>query len=274
MNAFPPAVPLSAIEKRYTQLLRRAQHLPPAGSRPLTVSGRVAGWITSRATHAIQSLPGVEVNLEAVHVSAVPAKRLRIDTVLEQLAVTLNEAGCVRAWRGELLDVVGEGRRLGAIERGAVRPLGMLTRAVHLNAWRPDGRLLIARRSLSKTTDPGLWDTLVGGLAAAGESLDDSLLRESEEEAGLLPQHLAGRSPLRTILRMHRRLPEGYQVEDVLVSECVLDAQVQPRNMDGEVDRIEAVTLEEAWELATDGAFTLEAELVILDCLRQRLSVR
>lgn len=215
-------------------------------------------------------MPGVQISLEAVHITAVPAKRLRIDSVLEQLAVRLDEAGCVRAWRGELLDVVGEGRRLGVIERGAVRPLGLLTRAVHLNAWRPDGRLWIARRSLSKTTDPGLWDTLVGGLAVAGEPLDTSLLRESEEEAGLTIDQLRNRSPLRTILRMHRRLPEGYQVEDVLVSECVLDGEVQPRNQDGEVDRIEAVTVEEAWELAREGGFTLEAELVVLDCLLQR----
>src|SRR3546814_9576416 len=48
-------------------------------------------------------------------------------------------------------------------------------------------------------------------------NLDTSLLRESNEEAGLVPSDLDGRSEQRIILRMHRRLPEGYQVEDVLV---------------------------------------------------------
>src|SRR5690606_23139884 len=167
-------------------------------------------------------------------------------------------------------DVIGEGRRLGAIERAAVRPLGLLTKAVHLNAWSPDGRLWIARRSSSKSTDPGLWDTLVGGLVGAGESLDLALLRESNEEAGLEAADLESRSPLRIILRMHRRLPEGYQVEDVLVSDCVLAESVQPRNLDGEVSEIRLVGMDELQALIEAGEFTREAELVVLDGLQKR----
>src|SRR5690606_24481106 len=108
--------------------------------------------------------------------------------------------------------------------------------------------------------------------AVAGETLDDSLLRESYEEAGLLPQYLQQRSDLRIILRMHRRLPEGYQVEDVLVSECVLDESVPMRNLDGEVDEIRAVSIEEAWALLEQDRFTAEAELVVLEGLMRRLA--
>src|SRR3546814_17684397 len=63
-------------------------------------------------------------------------------------------------------------------------------------------------------------------------------------------------------------LPEGYQVEDVLVSECVLDESVPMSNLDGEVDEIRAVSIEEAWSLLEAGRFTIEAELVVLDGLR------
>lgn len=263
---------LPSLNKRYGRLVPRIQHLPPSGSRPLTVTGRVAGWITPRATRALAALDGVRIEPEAVCIDAVAAgKRLVINEVLAQAAVLMQEAGCLRAWRDELLDVVGEGKTLGVIERAAIRPLGMLTRAVHLNAWTPDGRLWIALRSATKSTDPNMWDTLVGGLAVAGESLDASLLRESEEEAGLLPQHLAQRSKLRVILRMHRRLPEGYQVEDVLVSECVLDESVPMSNQDGEVAEIRAVTIEEAWDMIQAGQFTVEAELVVVEGLMRRL---
>jgi 8-oxo-dGTP pyrophosphatase MutT (NUDIX family) len=178
----------------------------------------------------------------------------------------LREADCLRGWRDELLDVHDEsGRRLGAIERAAVRPLGILTRAVHLNAWTPDGRLWVARRALDKATDPGMWDTLVGGLVASGESLDLALIRECEEEAGLTPHDVRGRDPMRTVLRMHRRLPEGYQVEDLLVSRCVLDAGVVPSNQDGEVMEFAAVTREQARAMAAAGEFTLEAAIVVVD---------
>src|SRR5690606_41619426 len=55
----------------------------------------------------------------------------------------------------------------------------------------------------------------------------------------LTESDIQSRSPLRVIVRMHRRLPEGYQVEDVLVSDCILADAVVPRNQDGEVSEIQ-----------------------------------
>lgn len=261
----------SLITARQKALVPQIQQLPPPGSRPLTVAGCVAGWITARAAQALAEQPGVRLDHEATHIFAPRQPALGLNIVLSQMALVLREAGCLRGWRNELLDIYGEGRHLGVIERAAMRPLGMLTRAVHLNAWTPDGRLWIARRALSKATDPGLWDTLVGGLVGAGENLETSLLRESHEEAGLLPENLHDRSPLRMVLRMHRRLPEGYQVEDMLVSDCVLAESVQPNNLDGEVSEIRTVDLTELFHLLEAGEFTLEAEVVVLEALKRRL---
>lgn len=249
----------------------RIQQLPPAGSRPLTVAGRVAGWITPRATHAVAGMPGVRITDEAVHVVAAPRERRPLDTIMESIAEALRDKGCLRGWRNELLDVYGEGRRLCVLERAAMRPLGLLTKAVHLNGWSPDGRLWLARRSETKATDPGMWDTLVGGLAVSGESLDLSLQRECAEEAGLSAADVHGRTPLRMVLRMHRRLPEGYQVEDMLLSDCVLSEDVTPCNRDGEVSEIRLATLEETWSMLEAGAFTHEAEACILDSIAIQL---
>ena len=104
----------------------------------------------------------------------------------------------------------------------------------------------------------------------SGESLDLSLQRECAEEAGLTPADIRERSPLRVVLRMHRRLPEGYQVEDMLVSDCVLAESVAPQNQDGEVSEIRLVTIEEAWAMIEADAFTHEAEACILDSLALR----
>lgn len=259
------------LDTRYKQLAKRIQQLPPSGSRPLTVAGRVAGWITAKATDHLSDAPGIHIEPEAVHITASPGRRLPLNSVLALLATSLKDTGCLRGWRDELLDVFGEGRRLGVIERAAVRPLGLLTKAVHLNAWSPDGKLWIARRASNKSTDPDMWDTLVGGLAGAGENMDTSLLRESNEEAGLVARDLENRSPLRIILRMHRRLPEGYQVEDVLVSDCTLAESVVPKNLDGEVSEIRLVSIEELWSMVQADAFTREAELVILEGLQKRI---
>lgn len=76
----------SAINLRHQQLGRLVQQLPPKGSRPLTVSGRVAGWVTAKATQAVDGLPGVHVEAEAVHVTAATSQRITLKAVLERIA--------------------------------------------------------------------------------------------------------------------------------------------------------------------------------------------
>jgi len=257
----------SAVQQRYNQTRMRVRHPPPCGARPLIVAAKTAGWITAQAVDSIRHLSCVRVAREAVIIGQADTPTPQLDHELARIAQTLRDAGCLPGWRGELLDVIAEGRVLAVLERSAMRPLGLLTRAVHLNAWTPDGAVWAAQRARSKSTDPGLWDTLVGGLCSAGESLHDTLLRESDEEAGLDAEDLAACTPLQTILRMHRRLPEGMQIEDVVVSQCVLPSSVTPANRDGEVSAICAFAPEELWNMIHNDAFTIEAELVILHCL-------
>lgn len=254
----------------YTQLTQRVEEPPPELARPLYIAGRCCGWATQAACDALKDMPQVQVQADALRIGSTLAVGAELDALLAQIAHTLREADCLRGWRDELMDVTANDECVGIIERAAMRPLGLLTRAVHLNAWTPDGRLWIARRALSKSTDPGMWDTLVGGLASTHEDLEQALLRECAEEAGLSPDMLAVRTPLRTVLRMHRRLPEGYQVEDILTSTCVLAGDAQPTNQDGEVMEITCVPIPEAVRRIVDGEFTIEAALVILEDIAYR----
>ena len=56
---------------------------------------------------------------------------------------------------------------------------------VHGHVFDPQGRLLLQKRSLSKDTNPGRWDTSVGGHVSAGEAVRDALVRETREELGI-----------------------------------------------------------------------------------------
>ena len=56
---------------------------------------------------------------------------------------------------------------------------------VHLHLFDPLGRLFLQKRSTSKDTNPGLWDTSVGGHVAAGEDVMAALVREAREELGI-----------------------------------------------------------------------------------------
>ncbi len=53
---------------------------------------------------------------------------------------------------------------------------------VHLHVFDGRGRLYLQKRARSKDTNPGLWDTSVGGHVAAGETVHQALLREAREE--------------------------------------------------------------------------------------------
>jgi len=251
-----------------TQLAQRVQHPPPVGSRALVIAGKTAGWISVPALHALADFPDACVPAQAlILLPEHPSTPNHATEILTKVADVLRQTGCLKNWRNEQLDVMAEGQALGQMERAAFRPLGLLTRAVRLNAWTPRGELWLARRAAHKATDPGKWDTLACGLIAAGETPQQALLRESFEEAGLLPEHLRRFPPPRLICRLHKRVPEGYLVEDTLLSHGLLPDDAQPHNLDSEVDAFCTADVDALWELLKTDALTAEAAWAVVDGL-------
>ena len=69
----------------------------------------------------------------------------------------------------------------------------LLHPVVHLHIIDRFGRIYLQRRSPSKELYPGFWDTAVGGHVTYGETAEEALYREAEEELGLrrfIPQPL------------------------------------------------------------------------------------
>ncbi len=186
---------------------------------------------------------------------------------LRALALALRDAGQVRAWRDELLAVRdASGRVVGEVERGVTRLLGIATEAVHLLGLSPDGRHWVQQRALTKPDDPGLWDTLVGGMVPAGESLDTALARECAEEAGLALEQLAGLRPGGWVAtrRPTPGTPGGYTVERIAWYVAQVPTGVEPSNQDGEVAQFRLMPVDEVRaQLAMDG-FTLDAALMLV----------
>jgi 8-oxo-dGTP pyrophosphatase MutT (NUDIX family) len=186
------------------------------------------------------------------------------DAALEQLARWLSAQGLASRWRNELLavDATDGTPAVARVERAAVRPLGIATHAVHLIGRSAEGGYWVQQRALDKSTDPGLWDTLMGGLVCAGETIEQTLERETWEEAGLRPSQLeALRSHGRVTVR--RPLREGYMIEHIHVYEATLMAGALPVNQDGEVARFDCMDPPTLLERLRADAFTLEAALVL-----------
>lgn len=186
---------------------------------------------------------------------------------LNRLARLMREQGLAGAWRDEQLAVCNVvGQTVATIERGAVRPLGIATRAVHLVGVCEDGALWVQQRSADKANNPGMWDTLMGGMVSAEDSLLEALSRETWEEAGL---HVAELGQVRHGGSVEFSRPsdeakgQGYMVERIDWFSALVPDALQPLNQDGEVQRFEKLTpvLVEDW--LVQERFTPEASLVL-----------
>ena len=186
---------------------------------------------------------------------------------LNRLAQVMRSAGLAGAWRNEQLAVCdAQGRQLATVERGAVRPLGIATRAVHLVGVCADGALWVQQRAEDKANNPGMWDTLMGGMVSAADSLAEALARETWEEAGL---RVAELGELRHGGEVVFARPsdeaegQGYMVERIDWFSALVPDALQPANQDGEVQRFERLDLAEVQSWMLQGCFTPEASLVL-----------
>jgi 8-oxo-dGTP pyrophosphatase MutT (NUDIX family) len=187
----------------------------------------------------------------------------------------LQALGAISAWRDERFPILcpQHGAVLGHFERAACRFWGTMTLGAHATGYVADAQgrpqaLWIAQRALDKATDPGLFDNLVGGGVPLGQSPQQALVREGWEEAGAHADimALAHAAP---VLRLHREVAEGLQVERLHSFDLPLPADWRPRNQDGEVAGFSLLAPAQAQALALEGRMTVDAALVTL-CFLQR----
>ena len=145
---------------------------------------------------------------------------------------------------------------------------------MHLRGRSPDGRIWVQQRALDKANDPGLWDTLMGGMVAAQDTGETALARETWEEAGL---HLDALGAVQRGGSFTVRRPTGepdddddgigYMVEVTDWFECTVPEGIVPVNQDGEVAQFLLLEPDELVARSHRNEFTLEAALVLVAAL-------
>ena len=154
----------------------------------------------------------------------------------------------------EFLDIINDnGKRIGIAPRTVCHGNPALThQTAHVIVRSTDGRFLLQKRSMTKDTQPGKWDTAVGGHLALGETYDDAARREMTEEIGVT-------APITPLFTMAIR--NDWESEQTMVFSAVCDGPFTPQA--DEVDELRFWSADELNKAIGTGCLTpyLEYEL-------------
>jgi isopentenyldiphosphate isomerase len=184
----------------------------------------------------------------------------------------LRDAGAIPAWRDEIYPVTTSfaGEPLLQMERAAFPCLGICAYGVHINGFVANGRELrmwIARRSTTKSTFPGKLDNMVAGGLPIGISLEDNVIKECHEEAGI-PATLASRAIRAGSISYCKQVPEGLKPDVQFVCDLELPADFEPRPVDGEVEAFYLWSIDRVMDVVGNTTeFKFNCNLVIIDFL-------
>jgi isopentenyl-diphosphate Delta-isomerase len=87
----------------------------------------------------------------------------------------------------EIFDIVDDDDQvIGQRPRREAHRDGHKHRAVHVLVFNSRGEVFLQKRSMSKDTHPGVWDSSSSGHLDSGEDYDKCAIRELREEIGLV----------------------------------------------------------------------------------------
>jgi len=256
--------------------LASALALPGEEMRPLRVDGHVVGWVDRRRAARLAAIDDV-FRMDAGAIAFAPTlSDVRSRThALDRVTRVLAAEGALTAWRNERYAIAPAFAAAPCflLERAAARYFGVHMFAAHVNGLvdeRGAPSMWFARRSDAKAIDPGMLDNLVGGGIAAGQSVADTVIKESGEEAGIDPE-IARSARAAGTVEIRRIQPDGLQRETIFVHDLLLPADFAPVGRDGEAVAHRRVDFAGAARLIANESgpdeVTVDASLVALDCL-------
>lgn len=164
----------------------------------------------------------------------------------------------------ELLAVVNSrGEIIKTLPRSEIHgnPL-LMHRVVHVLVFNSKGELLLQKRSMNKDVAAGKWDTSVGGHVNSGESIDEAVKREMEEELGITSSDL---DFLYTYIHSNE-----YETELVYTYSCLHDGEVNFQK--DEIDEVRPWGMEEIKRNLGNGTLSDNFEHEIQTYIRKNLT--
>jgi isopentenyldiphosphate isomerase len=266
----------AADQSRLFALGAQPRQVPPADWLQLRCDDSPLGWLSAeRAAWLAQQLNKCSLLPNALVWHAGNFASAERSAQLQSAMLAARDRGLLTGWRDERFSFwhaecnTPDPQRPAFlnVERSGFRWLGMLSHAVHVNGFSPDGRLWCGRRALNKATDPGMLDNVTAGGLPSGETAQTCLQRELAEEAGLfnLEGHVLQAAGS---VRTSRIEPQGWHDESVLVFNLTLADTFIPVNQDGEVAEFMCLSAQQVLARMLAGEFTVDAVQTLIQGLR------
>lgn len=232
------------------------------------------GWINQDNIKNIKKYTNVfnfENNAVSINsdLDTLEKRTAAIDPVMRDLY----EKGIVKVWRDELYAVLESfgSKPLMMVERGASLILGVEGYGVFLNGYsyvENELHMWIAKRSVTKKTYPGKYDVLVGGGVSGNMTPHETLLKESNEEAGIKKALVSEAMPVGTISYLRDNGSKCAENAIMFNYDILLPKSFKPTPVDGEVDEFELWNINRVKdEIENKDNFKDNCNLVIIDFL-------
>jgi len=157
------------------------------------------------------------------------------------------------------------------VERSATPLLGLPQYGVHINGYQeltdsPYKKIWVQKRSSTKQTYPGKFDSFVGGGYSEGYNVLETAVKEIHEEAGLVVTKDLRLQPCGSVSFFHKS-DRGLHPQTEFVFDLKLPESFTPANQDGEVDDFQLVTPQQLLQLIQTEDYKVTSIPIALDWL-------
>ncbi|KAJ9216098.1 hypothetical protein DTO166G4_2342 [Paecilomyces variotii] len=207
---------------------------------------------------------------------ATPAQRSELVAQTLAEVVKRDTFKLLHGWRNEMYAVYGpKGEFLLEMERSASPLFGIVTYGIHMTGYVEDEqgiRIWVPRRSRTKQTYPSMLDNTVAGGISTGERPSECAIREAMEEASL-PEDVVkkGATPVGCVTYFYVRDQRAggetglLQPEVEYIYDLKLDASIEPKPCDTEVESFSLWSLDEVKQALRNGEFKPNCAVVLID---------
>jgi 8-oxo-dGTP pyrophosphatase MutT (NUDIX family) len=239
---------------------------------PFYIGGKKLGWVTKELAARLPHEMDFFAPLKDGIMLAAPLDDFTARSeALAKAAMWISER-YNRPLRHEMYPVIENwgDQSLAQIDRAAVPWFGVKGFGVHVNGFtrKKDGlHLWIGERAADRLVDPGKLDNMIGGGQPIGLTIEENLIKEAGEEAGIGPALARTAKPVRTISYLVERM-HGLRNDVLFVFDLELPENFVPRNTDGEVAAFHLMPLPEVAALVFEtDRFKFNCNLVVTDFL-------